>query len=138
MIIFFSFVSGCAQTSTGYYYNKIDKDGNLYGKRLTSNNYKGKEKLITQEELKNKNIHKFARDGKEYCVYTLATIIPLNFWNITNSYSKDIQRGIKELNAEGKDGNAMKDVILWDTEGTVLLLFGWYCNSFTGTLITEE
>lgn len=120
-------IAGCVETSSLSYYNSIDKEGNLYG-----------EKKITPYSDSLQAVAKYRKNAndKQYCVYSIL-FIPLNFWDITNSTSKDIKRAIKDLNEEGFDGNVMKDVLVWSSSGTIGLAFWWVCNKINGTLIEE-
>lgn len=137
-ILIYIHLFGCGHSASVYYYEKIDSNGKLYGEKLikpktyNSKTYTIKDRKDFQEALDNYVV----RDNtKEYCVYSLL-FIPINFWDITNSYSRDIQRAIKDLNSEGKNGNQMKNIIFWDSTTALLPLF-LKCSTITGTLIEE-
>lgn len=131
--LLFLLLIGCTQSSGLYYLNKVDLDGNFEGKALLGlpPQYSETEKIAISRTFNSSIAQK-----KEYCVYTVAFLIPLNFWDISRPISK-IVRAIKDLNEEGKGGNAMRDVLFRST-ATIYFPFSLHCTEITGILITEE
>ena len=85
-------VIGCSQRSNLYYYNKIDKNGNLSKEEKLLLYPNTKEKDLRLQE----NVYNGRQLKKEYCIYGIAYIIPINFWDITlNTTSEEIQQAIK-------------------------------------------
>jgi hypothetical protein len=143
------FLTSCGFSTTNYYYEKIDSNGDLQGE-AKGYNFDSieapwiKEKFLGVDRIcfpkKYTRViesYKLKNGYKEYCSYTIGPI-PLNFATTKEYHAKYIKKAIKELNQEGRKGKAMKNILISDVNNIYkLFILKSRCIIIIGELIDE-